>query len=172
MSRRRQETANEIRTNRWSSPGLEDGGTFRKKDAEHGRPYPTASRAKAAAIRPTAEEMRCWEGFRGVHSTVESAQDNALEGRGPDLVMVVMEVSARAWSKDPKTPKTKYENSNAAYGCVPSEVRADVFMRCMTGFTEVTFCGKRGNGYGRIVEPQVWIRRHLRSLSSEGRRNF
>ena len=94
--------------------------------------------------------------------TDEGGQDNPLEGRGPDLVTAGVEVSARAWSKDPKTQKTKYENSNAAYGCVPSEVRADVSMRCMTGSTEVTFCGKRGNGYGRIVEPQVWIRKHLR----------
>jgi len=38
-----------------------------------------------------------------------------------------MEVSARAWSTDPTTPKKKCENSSVSYGHVPSGAGADVF---------------------------------------------
>lgn len=81
-----------------------------------GDPTWQQGQAKAVAIRPEAEKIRSREGVRGVHSTEEGVQDNAPEGRGPDLVVTVMEVSARAWLKNPKTPKTKYENSNAVSG--------------------------------------------------------
>src|ERR1035441_1646834 len=33
-----------------------------------------------------AEGARSWEGVRGVHSTREGVQHNALEGRGPALI--------------------------------------------------------------------------------------
>jgi hypothetical protein len=36
----------------------------------------------------------------------------------------------------------KYENSNASYMCAPSGAGHGVSMRCMTGSTGVTSCGK------------------------------
>jgi len=96
--------------------GLKAAARFERKMRNTGDPTWQQGQAKAVAIRPMAEKIRSREGVRGVHSTEEGVQDNAPEGRGPDLVTAVMEVSARAWLKNPKTPKTKYENSNAVSG--------------------------------------------------------
>ena len=82
-----------------------------------------------------------------------------------------MEVSARAWLKDPITPSTKYENSNAACGFVPSGVRDGDFMRCMTESTGVTSCGKHGNEYETTEGPQEWMRKLLRSLKKKAWKN-
>jgi hypothetical protein len=46
------------------------------------------SQARTSRIRPEAESARSREGVRGVRSTYEGVQDNALEGRGPALIML------------------------------------------------------------------------------------
>src|SRR3989442_14826222 len=62
---------------------------------------------------------RSQEGVRGVHSTEEGAQQNALEGKGPCFDHAWTEVSARACWKQPITQRKKYDTSNAGYGSVP-----------------------------------------------------
>src|SRR2546427_11899504 len=62
---------------------------------------------------------RSQEGVRGVKSSEEGAQENALEGKGPGFDNAWTEVSARACWKQPITQRKKYDNSNAGYGSVP-----------------------------------------------------
>ena len=47
------------------------------------------SRAKTGRIRPEAEIARSREGVREAHTTWEGVQENALEGRGLALIMLV-----------------------------------------------------------------------------------
>src|SRR5258708_11793223 len=77
---------------------------------------------------------------------------------GPCFDRAWKEVSARACWKRPKTPKKKYDNSNAGYGCVPSRVGHGGSMRCTTGSTGVTFCGKRGSECAATKERQGWMK--------------
>lgn len=54
----------------------------------------------------------------------------------------------------------KYDSSRSGNGRVPSRVKRDVSMRCMTGSTEVTFCEKawkrvRGNGGGAEIDKET-----------------
>jgi len=70
-------------------PGVPGGGTLGKSNAEQERPYLAAKSGKDRAYKAEAESARSQEGIRGVHSTEEGVQDNALEGRGPALIMLV-----------------------------------------------------------------------------------
>jgi len=60
----------------------------------------------------------------------------------------------------------KCENSSASYGCVPSRVRHGVSMRCTTGSTGVTSCGKRGDECAVTEERREWIARRWKTSSS------
>ena len=70
-------------------PGVPGGGTVGKSNAEQERPYQAAESGKDRAHKAEAESERSQEGVRGVHSTEEGVQDNALEGRDPALIMLV-----------------------------------------------------------------------------------
>jgi hypothetical protein len=70
-------------------PGVPGGGTSGKSKAEQERPYLAAKSGKDRAYKAEAESERSQEGIRGVHSTEEGVQDNALEGRGPALITLV-----------------------------------------------------------------------------------
>ncbi len=70
-------------------PGVPGGGTLGKSSAEQERPYLVAESGEDRAHKAEAESERSREGVRGVHSTGEGVQDNALEGRGPALIMLV-----------------------------------------------------------------------------------
>ena len=66
---------------------------------EHEKPSSAARVGqKIARIKPMAESARSRMGIRGVHSTDEGVQENALEGRSPALVELELRVSARAWA--------------------------------------------------------------------------
>ena len=69
--------------------GVAGGGTLGQSNAEQERPYLAAKSGKDRAYKAEAESARSQEGIRGVHSTEEGVQDNALEGRGPALIMLV-----------------------------------------------------------------------------------
>ncbi len=72
-------------------------GTERRLDVKQERPSSAARRwGKAAAYKATPKRPWSREGVRGARSTREGVQHNALEGRGPALVVRAMEVSARA----------------------------------------------------------------------------
>ena len=62
---------------------------FERGTAEQERPYLAASRAETARIKPDGGSERSREGVREVRSTEESVQDNALEGRGLALIVLV-----------------------------------------------------------------------------------
>jgi hypothetical protein len=70
-------------------PGVPGGGTLGKSNAEQERPYLAAKSGKDRAHKAEAEIARSQEGVRGVHSTDEGVQENALEGRGPALITLV-----------------------------------------------------------------------------------
>jgi hypothetical protein len=77
--------------------GVEGGGTLGQSDAEQERSYLAASSGKTKRIRPGRLKARgAREEVRGVHSTWEGVQHNALEGRGPALIELGEGVSARA----------------------------------------------------------------------------
>ena len=70
--------------------GVSGGGTSGQSNAEQERPYPAASSGKDRAYKAgLAEVARSREGVREAHSTEEGVQDNALEGRGLALIMLV-----------------------------------------------------------------------------------
>ena len=71
-------------------PGVAGGGTLGKSNAEQERPYLAAKSGKDRAYKAG------WRKARGarreseeVRSTGEGVQDNALEGRGLALIMLV-----------------------------------------------------------------------------------
>ena len=70
--------------------GVAGGGTLGKSNAEQERPYLAAKSGKDRAYKAgKAENARSREGVRGVRSTGEGVQDNALEGRDPTLIELV-----------------------------------------------------------------------------------
>ena len=67
--------------------GAEGGGTSAQKNAEQERPSLAAESGQRPGVSGRmAESARSQEGVRGVHSTEEGAQENALEGRDPALI--------------------------------------------------------------------------------------
>ncbi len=80
------------------------------------------------------------------------------QGRAPDSVTSVEEVSVRAWP-GPPGPNTlagvclrsKCDNFRTVYGLRPSSLRVGVSMLCMTASPGVTSWGRRGNGSELIV---------------------
>ena len=70
--------------------GVAGGGTLGKNNAEQERPYLAAESGKDRAYKAGRLKVaRSREGVRGVRSTGEGVQDNALEGRGPALIGLV-----------------------------------------------------------------------------------
>jgi RNA-directed DNA polymerase len=65
---------------------------------------PTSGEDRLHKARAESERSRA--GVRGVHSTEEGG-DKPLEGRGPALVTLGKQVSARAWPEGSNTPKDK-----------------------------------------------------------------
>jgi hypothetical protein len=83
-----------------------------------------------------------------------------------------MRVSVRAWPGPPgpatpagdrlpywrdSGPPGKCDDFSAGYGLRPSSLRSGVSTPCMTVFTGVTSCGRRGNGSGQTVGQPGWI---------------
>ena len=67
--------------------GVSGGGTLGQSNAEQERPYLAAESGKDRAYKAGRLKVaRSREGVRGVRSTDEGVQDNALEGRGPALI--------------------------------------------------------------------------------------
>jgi hypothetical protein len=134
---------------RWTSPGYWRRHVLKGRCGTRETLPGAPCRAKDHAYKGQTENAGSREGVRGAHSTEEGGE-KPLEGRGPALVTPQAEVSARAWSTDPTTPKRKCENSNDGYGYVPSGAGRGGSMRCMTGSTGVTSCGKRGAACGQV----------------------
>ncbi len=71
-------------------PGVSGGGTLGQSNAEQERPYLAAKSGKDRAYKAGRLKVaRSQEGVREVRSTEEGVQDNALEGRGLALIMLV-----------------------------------------------------------------------------------
>ena len=124
------------------------GGTLGQSNAEQERPYLAAeSKQRPGVWRPEGpESVRSQEGVRGRSKVPGSgAQQNALEGRGLALIEPGGEVSARSMPETDNTPKEKSTTTPRQAKCVcQAEVRRGASMRCTTGSTGVTSCGKHG----------------------------
>jgi hypothetical protein len=89
--------------------GVETAARDHRTEQNRRDPTRCPSSGQTDAYKGQTEVAPGREGVRGAHSTCEGG-DKPLEGRGPDLVMAVMEVSARAWLKNPKPPKFFHED--------------------------------------------------------------
>ena len=130
----------------WTSSGSQ--AAARRERTRRNRRGPTwqPSRAKTGRIKPDGGKRAEPGGSpRGPKYRGRRAAKRA-GGKGPCFDRACKEVSARACRKRTKTPMKKYDNSNASYMCVPSRVGRGDSMRCTTGSTGVTFCGKHGGG--------------------------
>ena len=160
MSRRRQQTA--------SGPerlldlsGVTGGGTLKGR-AEQERPYLAAwsgkDRAYKAGRLKACGARRESEGF----VVPVKACNKRAGGKGPCFDRARAEVSARACRKRPTTPRDKVRELQRKLWGVPSRARHGGSMRCMTGSTGVTSCGKHGGGCAVTAARRASIPRRSR----------
>jgi hypothetical protein len=76
-------------------PGVLAAARFERAVRNTRSPTQQPTSGEDFPYKARAESGRSWEGFRGVHSTWEGGE-KPLEGRGPALVTLAKQVSARA----------------------------------------------------------------------------
>ena len=151
-----------------------DGGTRTRSGTEQERPVCARLRqARDPRYKPMVKSEGAQRESDGVVVPLIGVQHNAPGGKGPDFgdadqVGKHAGMTGDSWSNYPDTSQrvvavdgnpspVRVRELQRRYGLRPSSLRIAVFMRCMTVSTEVTCCGRHGNGSGRTGERPGWI---------------
>jgi RNA-directed DNA polymerase len=119
-----------------------------------------------------AEAARSREGVREVRSTGEGVQPNALEGRGPALIELAGGGKREGMPETAKHPHDKVRQLQRKLWVCAKRSKTRGSMRCTTGSTGVTFCGKHGSECAATAARREWMPRRSRPSSSRRGESF